>query len=68
MHMDRIDAITMCKPGIKSNELLLHVESEYDYRYTVKDPALRVIIVDTIRQLINQQVLKGKRTKQCNVF
>lgn len=55
--IDKIDAITMCREGIKSNELLIHVQQQYDYRYTVKDPDLRVIIVDTIRRLVNEQVL-----------
>jgi hypothetical protein len=59
--MDKIDAITMCQPGIKSFELLLHVEQEYDYRYTVKDVSLRIVIVDVIRRLINQMVKKGIR-------
>ena len=58
----------MCQPGIKSCELLLHVGQEYDYRYTVKDADLRLVIVDTIRQLINQQVLSGKRSEQCKIY
>ena len=66
--MSKIDAITMCQPGIKSNEFLLHVSQEYDYRFTVKDPDLRILIVDTIRHLINVQVKNGLRESQCKIY
>jgi hypothetical protein len=50
----------------KSNELLIHVKNEYDYRYIA--PNFKNTLVNVIRKAINRQVQLGLRKEQCKIY
>ena len=57
----RVEAMTICQPvyAAKSNELIIHVEKEYDYRYVA--PGYKNTLVNVVRKAVNRQVQLGFR-------
>lgn len=61
-----VDAITLSDPVIESDEILIHVTNEYDYRYNAQE--YKNDIIKSLRSLINKQVEHKIRKKQCRTY
>ena len=48
-----IDAITISDPNVKSDEILIHVHDQYDYRYNCQSWKETIIVL--LRKLVDKQ-------------
>ena len=54
--IQKVEAVTISQTDLasKSNELIIHVEKEYDYRYIA--PSYKNTLVNIVRKAVNRQV------------
>ena len=66
IELQKVEAMTISQPTLNSNELIIHVKNEYDYRYVA--PSYKNSLVNIIRKACNRQVQLGFRTEQCKIY
>lgn len=66
IQISAIDAITLSDPNIKSDEVLVHVRAEYDYRYNCQQWKDTVILL--LRKLADAQFQQKLREEQVRIF